>query len=539
MNYLSFSIGGTYFDYGIVNQNGTVLTYHSQQLSRQQNAQSIMEQLFTVIDQVLIVETIQGIAIATVGQVDSDKGIILYASDIISDYGGLNVKKILEQKYQIPVEIENNVNCCGLAESWTGKARTLSNIYMLSIGNGIGGCSVIQHQIEKGRDFNAGEIGYIKFDEKPLSEYLQFPQLFRQVAQYRQLAPATMNLGKIFELIQAGDWEVEQLLQNFIRYIAKSVAIVCYVVNPEAVFIGGIPKVYMAYFSTVLKEKLKQELTPYMQARVDVVFTPNIEKLRLIGAVKHFLQQQKNRTNISLLEIINQSEKSFSKTDEKIAKYIGKNIADLSTMTINELAQSIGISNPSITRFCQKIGLKSYQQLRVLAIETGKYSNEKVSYLPATLLQLRKKYQHLLANFETAYDIEQFRKMAEELKKAQNIVLVGEERSLSFLYRLSEVLNRKNYLTSILIITEEVSFELLREHSYVIGFITPKVQLFFRDHFAALQRALGGCTGTFFTTDTIRYDVFNFLEIQLPSENVKDSNRLFTQQYLLDIFMDI
>lgn len=541
MVYLSFSIGGTYFDYGIINKNGKVLKYHTQQVTKNQYAQGIIEQLFTVIEQMRIVEKIEGIAIATVGQVDADAGIILSSADIISDYSGLKLKKILEEKYQIPVEVENNVNCCGLAESWVGQARTLSNIYLLSIGNGVGGCSVIQHKIAKGRDFHAGEIGYIKFDGKPLSVYLQFPRLLYEVAQEFSLMPAEIDATKFLDLIQIENERVGQLVRNFIGYIAKAVAIVSCAVNPEAIFIGGIPKACIPYFSRILQEKLKEELTAYMYARVEVVFTPDIEKLRLIGAVKHFLEQQKKRAKINLWEIIKQAEKNFSKTDEKIAKYIANNIVNLSNMTINALGQDVGVSNPSITRFCQKIGLKSYQQLRVLAAGGDLDIERKInaSYRPEILLQLRKKYQSLLANFEITYDGQQLVKMGEALKKAQNILLLGDTQDRLFLQQLSEVLNRKKYFTATVVIEDASFVESLPKSGYVIIFITPKIHKFFEQNVTLVQRVLQSSTGVLFTTHTQGYGFANFLEISLPAENLKDSHRLFGQQYLLDIFMNI
>ncbi len=54
--------------------------------------------------------------ISTAGMVDIEKGEIFYSAPLIPNYIGTAFKKTVEERFGIPCEVENDVNCAGLAE---------------------------------------------------------------------------------------------------------------------------------------------------------------------------------------------------------------------------------------------------------------------------------------------------------------------------------------------------------------------------------------------------------------------------------------
>ena len=80
----------------------------------------------------------EGICISTAGMVDCEKGKITYAAPLIPNYTGTEIKKTLEDLYGIPCEVENDVNCAGLAEHFAGASKGSSISLCLTIGTGIG-----------------------------------------------------------------------------------------------------------------------------------------------------------------------------------------------------------------------------------------------------------------------------------------------------------------------------------------------------------------------------------------------------------------
>lgn len=57
---------------------------------------------------------------------------------------------------------------------------------------------------------------------------------------------------------------------------------------------------------------------------------------------------------------------SFSKTEKKIADYLFENSGKVIYLSITEFAENCGVGETSIIRFCRRIGLKGYQEFKLI-----------------------------------------------------------------------------------------------------------------------------------------------------------------------------
>lgn len=57
---------------------------------------------------------------------------------------------------------------------------------------------------------------------------------------------------------------------------------------------------------------------------------------------------------------------SFSKTEKKVADYIFENENKIIFMSITEFADNCGVGETSIIRFCRRVGLKGYQEFKLM-----------------------------------------------------------------------------------------------------------------------------------------------------------------------------
>ena len=73
-------------------------------------------------------------AISTAGMVDPNEGSIFYAGPQIPNYAGTQFKKVIEEKFELPCEVENDVNCAGLAEGISGAGKEAKISLCLTIG---------------------------------------------------------------------------------------------------------------------------------------------------------------------------------------------------------------------------------------------------------------------------------------------------------------------------------------------------------------------------------------------------------------------
>ncbi|MBR2869540.1 MAG: ROK family protein [Clostridia bacterium] len=157
MRILVFDIGGTEIKYALCDENFTLTDKKSVPTNAHEGGKRIIERV------VEIAKTFDGfdrIGISTAGQVDSEKGMIVYATDSIPGYTGTQIKQLVESELGVPCAVENDVNSAALGEAHFGAAKGESNFICLTYGTGIGGAIFIDGKLFKGCGYSAGEFGH-------------------------------------------------------------------------------------------------------------------------------------------------------------------------------------------------------------------------------------------------------------------------------------------------------------------------------------------------------------------------------------------
>ena len=124
MRILAFDIGGTNIKYAVCNEKYVLTEIQSVPTEAAKGGQYIINKVLDIIDDF---EDIDRIAISTAGQVDSENGIVVYATDNIPYYTGMMVKKMVESKTGIPTYVENDVNAAAVGEALFGAAKGCSD----------------------------------------------------------------------------------------------------------------------------------------------------------------------------------------------------------------------------------------------------------------------------------------------------------------------------------------------------------------------------------------------------------------------------
>lgn len=154
MRICTLDIGGTFIKHAGINEMGTILMQGKVAIPRQGN----QEDFLNCVDQ--IIETygdIQGIAISLPGTIDVDLGYVIQGGSL-RYLSNTNLKQRLEQRYAIPVELENDARCAAIAELTCGNLKDITNAIVLTFGTGIGGCFIFDGKIYRGSHYAAGEV---------------------------------------------------------------------------------------------------------------------------------------------------------------------------------------------------------------------------------------------------------------------------------------------------------------------------------------------------------------------------------------------
>lgn len=286
--YACIDIGGTMIKYGLVDETGNILQQEMRPTEAHLGGSGILQKVEEIIDSFIAKHSITGIALSSAGMVDPDKGEIFYAGPQIPNYAGTQFKKILEEKYKIPCEIENDVNCAGLAEVMAGVAKNSRVTLCLTIGTGIGGCILIGESIFHGYSNSACEVGYMHMEGQEFQQLGATTALIQKVAERKDENISDWNGYRIFEAAKAGDEICMTAIDEMIDVLITGIANICYVINPQIVVLGGGIMGQEEYLSRLMTTALKAKLVPSLAENTTLAFAKYQNNAGLLGAFYHF-----------------------------------------------------------------------------------------------------------------------------------------------------------------------------------------------------------------------------------------------------------
>lgn len=302
--YICIDVGGTSIKYGLLNEKAEFLLTGETDTDALAGGPAIMEKIYRIIGEVKSGEIlggqtageIAGICISTAGIVDEEAGTILYAAPhLIPDYTGMRVKELVEEKFHLPCEVENDVNCAGLAEAHFGAARDAGISLCLTIGTGIGGAIVIDKKVFHGCSGSACEVGYMHMMGSTFQEIGASRILTRRVAKRkaeREPELAKKINGKwIFEHAWAGDPDCVEAIDGMADALGMGIANICYVLNPEVVVLGGGIMAQKEYLYDRIRRAMDRYLIPAVSEHTRLAFAENQNQAGMLGAWCHFMSR--------------------------------------------------------------------------------------------------------------------------------------------------------------------------------------------------------------------------------------------------------
>ena len=288
-NYVAIDIGGTMIKYGLLNAEGHILEKHKIATEAEQGGPGIMSKVMGIINRFSQTQTLSGICLSSAGMVDPEKGEIFFSGPTIPNYAGTQFKTVLEEKYGIPCEIENDVNCAGLAEVVSGNAKGSQITLCLTIGTGIGGCLLTESEVFHGYSNSACEIGYLPMEKGNFQELASTTTLVKNTAKAHNDSLSEWNGYRVFEEAKAGNTLCIEAIDEMVRYLGQGIATICYVVNPQTVVLGGGIMGQKEYLKEKIESSLKEHLLPSLSEKTTLVFAHHENDAGMLGAFYHFM----------------------------------------------------------------------------------------------------------------------------------------------------------------------------------------------------------------------------------------------------------
>src|SRR5437764_3766080 len=249
--------------------------------------------------------SVLGVGMGIPGPVDRAHGTAGSAT-ILPGWVGLRIAAEMEQRLEIPVDIENDANLGALAELTWGAGRDCTNFAYIKAATGIGAGLVIDGALLRGATGTAGEIGHTTLDERGalcycgnrgcLETVASGPAITRLVAEGNGEAP---SLAEVIERASAGDVRCRRAISDAGREIGVAVAGLCNLINPERVIIGGLLSRAGDILLQPLHESIRRHAVQAAAERVDVRAASFVERAELLGALALALRGERAHEALS------------------------------------------------------------------------------------------------------------------------------------------------------------------------------------------------------------------------------------------------
>lgn len=293
--YVSIDIGGTDIKYGVISGEGEILSRAAVKTEAYQGGPAILGKVEKIAGQFCQEGGVCGICISTAGVVDTCQGKIIHAAPLIPGYTGTEYKKKLESRFQTPCEVENDVNCAGLAEYHCGAAKGSRVALMLTVGTGIGGSIVIDGEIFRGSSGSACEVGYMAMQGGEFQALGAASVLVRKVAAWKGEPEAQWDGRRIFEAAKEGDMLCIRAIDEMADVLGQGISNICYVLDPEVVVLGGGIMAQRTFLKGRIEAAVARYLVPGVASRMRIAFAAHGNDAGMLGAYYHFRQCQHKR----------------------------------------------------------------------------------------------------------------------------------------------------------------------------------------------------------------------------------------------------
>lgn len=291
-HYVTIDIGGTSIKYGLIDESDWLIEDQEIPTEAYKGGPSILEKVAEIVDYYQSKVDLAGICLSSAGMVDPIKGEIFYSGPQIPNYTGTQYKKVLEERFNIPCEIENDVNCAGLAEAVSGAGQHCKISLCLTIGTGIGGCLILDNKIYPGASYSACEVGYIHLPGGDFQDLASTTALVRHVAELHGDAPELWDGRRIFQEAKEGNERCLQGIEQLCENLGKGIANICYVANPEVVILGGGIMAQEEFLKPRIQAALKAHLVPSLADKTSLAFAQHQNTAGMLGAYYNFKNRQ-------------------------------------------------------------------------------------------------------------------------------------------------------------------------------------------------------------------------------------------------------
>lgn len=276
MALVGVDLGGSYVRAGLV-ENNRLVRIVTRAVRNQGTAEEVLSDVISVLESVVSPE-VQGIGVGVPSVVDLSTGTI-YDVQNIPAWKEVPLRKILEDRFRLPVYVNNDANCFAVGEKHFGLGKNFDHLVGLIVGTGLGAGLIINGRLYAGPNCGAGEFGMLPYLDANFERYASGQFFLKSYGRPGQ---------EFFEQARKGDEEARKIFVEFGHHLGEALKAIMYAVDPEAIILGGSVSKSFEFFRDSLFETVSGFAYSLARERVKILVS-STENIAILGAAALYL----------------------------------------------------------------------------------------------------------------------------------------------------------------------------------------------------------------------------------------------------------
>lgn len=266
---------------GSVVQDQQLTEIKSQRIRSNGTEQEVLEDVFALSDK-LIDNNVKAIGIGVPSVVDVEEGIV-YDVQYIPSWKEVHLKNYMEQRYGVPVFVNNDANCFALGEYYFGKGKGYNSMIGLTVGTGVGAGIIINKKLYAGYNCGAGEFGTVDYLDK-IYEYYCSGSFFNNIY--------GLSGEVVFEKAKQQDAHALKLYAELGEHLGNCIKMIIYTFDPQLIILGGSVRHAYEYFEKAMWKRIKTCVYTKSAERLTIEIS-SLQNSGILGAAALYYDSKK------------------------------------------------------------------------------------------------------------------------------------------------------------------------------------------------------------------------------------------------------
>ena len=281
---IGIDLGGTKIEIALVDAMQGVV-YKDRVPTPQHSYNAILDAISALVDKTVSQQKIErpaSIGIGIPGCLDPATQLVRGSNTVVMNGKPLQVD--LQQRLGLQIHLQNDANCLAVSEAVDGAAKGCSVVFAVIIGTGCGGGIAIDGKAWTGKNAIAGEWGHNPLPWPSADEIQVAPCWCGQVGCQETWISGTafaldharhtgerIKAEQIIAKMRAGDLAAQESFGRYVNRLARALASVMNVLDPDAIVLGGgmsnVDEIYQALPSEIIRYTFTKPIaTPVLKA---------------------------------------------------------------------------------------------------------------------------------------------------------------------------------------------------------------------------------------------------------------------------------